>query len=189
MKAIDELVHEHVVIKLVLASLGKAADRLDAGLEVRPGMFVDVADFAKEFVDACHHAKEETVLFPELRSAGGESQFETVERLLAEHQAGRELAAGLRAAAQHLSSGSPGAPKATARIARSYITLLSEHIVFEDTTVFPSASALLPSDVQVRVAAEFERIELEETGEGVHERFHELAHDLQREAASWGENG
>ncbi|MGE5602975.1 MAG: hemerythrin domain-containing protein, partial [Nitrososphaerales archaeon] len=63
MQATDILMEEHRVIERVLTSLERAAVRLDNGEAVRPGFFVDAADFVKGFADGCHHKKEEGVLF------------------------------------------------------------------------------------------------------------------------------
>ncbi len=52
---------EHRVIERVLTALEKAAGRLESGL-MRPGFFVDAAEFIKGFADGCHHKKEEGVL-------------------------------------------------------------------------------------------------------------------------------
>ncbi|MRR31110.1 hemerythrin, partial [bacterium] len=59
MEATEMLMTEHRIVEGVLASLERAADRLDKKQPIRPGFFSDAADFSKGFTDACHHRKEE----------------------------------------------------------------------------------------------------------------------------------
>jgi len=59
-----------------------------------------------------------------------------------------------------------------------YARLLRLHINKENTVLFPLAERMLSDQEQEMIAAEFERIEEEETGAGVHQRYHELAHTL-----------
>ncbi len=70
MQATDILMEEHRVIERVLTSLERAAVKLDNGGPVRPGFFIDAAEFVKGFADGCHHKKEEGVLFTALVDAG-----------------------------------------------------------------------------------------------------------------------
>ena len=63
-----------------------------------------------------------------------------------------------------------------------YAHLLHLHIHKENTVLFPLADRILGDDDQDRLAAEFERAEQEETGAGVHERYHALAHELGHES-------
>jgi hemerythrin-like domain-containing protein len=44
------------------------------------------------------------------------------------------------------------------------------------------ADQVIPLAAQERVAEDFERVEHEETGEGVHEKYLALAEELEREA-------
>lgn len=70
MRAIDILMNEHRVIESVLVSLEAQANRLARGESVRPGFFLDAADFAAGFADKFHHQKEEGVLFPAMAQHG-----------------------------------------------------------------------------------------------------------------------
>ena len=70
MQATAILKEEHRVIERVLDALETAANRLTTGSPVRPGVFLQAADFIKGFADGCHHKKEEGVLFPALEAAG-----------------------------------------------------------------------------------------------------------------------
>ena len=67
--------------------------------------------------------------------------------------------------------------------ARGYATLLRQHIQKENGILFPMADQVIPVTQRAEVAADFERVEHEDTGEGVHEKYLALAEALEREAA------
>lgn len=60
----------------------------------------------------------------------------------------------------------------------AYAELLRGHIFKEDNVLFPMADQALPADEQTRLTGKFDEVEAEEIGPGVHERYHQLAHDL-----------
>jgi hemerythrin-like domain-containing protein len=183
MKATDILMEEHRVIERVLAVLEAAAQRLEQGQVVRPGFFVDAADFIKGFADGCHHRKEEGVLFKAMVSAGMPSEGGPINVMLSEHEMGRAYTRAMREAALKLTTGDPSARGAVVFSARSYVELLRQHIAKEDTVLFPLAGRVIPTADQGGVTEAFERVEHEETGEGVHEKYLALAEKLEQEMA------
>ena len=60
MEATDLLMEEHRVIERLLDSLDLAAGRLESGKPVRPGFFIEAAEFVKGFADGCHHQEPVT---------------------------------------------------------------------------------------------------------------------------------
>jgi hemerythrin-like domain-containing protein len=62
------------------------------------------------------------------------------------------------------------------------VALLRQHIYKEDNILFPMADRVIPLEKQEKVAEDFERIEHEETGEGVHEKYLALAEVLEKES-------
>ena len=70
MEATEILKSEHRVIEGMLQTLAEAAARVESGQEIRPGFFLDAADFIKNFADGCHHRKEEGVLFEAMVNHG-----------------------------------------------------------------------------------------------------------------------
>lgn len=181
MKAIEVLMDEHRVIERVLDALDRGADRLAKGEAVRPGFFVDVADFAAGFADGCHHQKEEGVLFPTMSRHGVPAHGGAIDVMLHEHEAGRAYVRQLRSAANDLEAGdSAAAPKIVAA-ARRYSALLRDHIMKEDEMLFPMASEIIPEENHAEVMAKFDDVENDEAGPD-HEKLLELAERLQREA-------
>ncbi|TLN25332.1 hypothetical protein FDZ74_02465 [bacterium] len=180
MKATDILSSEHRVIERVITALETAADRLDAGQAVQPGFFLDAADFIKGFADGCHHAKEEGVLFPAMRANGLPQQGGPVGVMLMEHEQGRVFTRGMRAAAERLTAGDGSATGEIVANARGYAALLRQHIQKEDHVLFPMADQVIPADQHETIFEDFEVVEKEETGEGVHEKYLALAEKLEQ---------
>ncbi len=87
------------------------------------------------------------------------------------------------AAARKLAAGDASARQAVIDNARGYVALLRQHIQKEDSILFPLADRVIPLSAQDDVAEGFERVEHEETGEGVHEKYLALAESLEREVA------
>jgi hemerythrin-like domain-containing protein len=183
MLATDILSSEHRVIERVIAALEKAAAGLESGKTVRPGFFLDAADFIKGFADGCHHRKEEGVLFVRMADSGMPVEGGPVGVMLHEHEMGRTFNRGMRDAAQMLEAGDASASSSVIYNARGYAQLLKQHIFKEDHILFPMASQVIPYDQQPQVVEDFEHVEHEETGEGVHEKYLALAEKLEKEAA------
>lgn len=182
MQATDILMEEHKVILRVIGSLEVEAGKLAEGRAGRPGFFLDAADFIKGFADGCHHKKEEGVLFEAMVAAGLPKQAGPVAVMLAEHELGRAFTRGMREAATRLGTGDAVAGAEVVRNALGYAGLLRQHIEKENGILFPMADQVIPVARQAQVAEDFERIEHEETGEGVHEKYLGLAEALEREA-------
>jgi hemerythrin-like domain-containing protein len=184
MKATDVLMEEHRVIERVLAALEKAAIRINNGDPIPPAFFIQAADFIKGFADDCHHKKEEGVLFPAMVEGGLSYQFGPVAVMLAEHDEGRTFANAMRLAAEHLNNGDASAKDQVVRNALDYVTLLRQHISKEDGILYPMADQVIPKTKHSQVDQDIERIEAEEMGEGVHEKYLDLVGQLEKEAAT-----
>ncbi|MGD1002248.1 MAG: hemerythrin domain-containing protein [Candidatus Brocadiia bacterium] len=172
------LKHEHQIILLVL----KGAER--EGTAARKKGACDaqtvekMADFFKMFVDRCHHAKEERHLFPALERHGVPREGGPIGVMLSEHDAGRGQVRAIAAALPGLKAGRRDAAAAAADALLAYAALLRAHIEKEEGVLFAIADRLLtPKECRDMVKA-FDRVEAEEIGEGVHEKYHQLAYEL-----------
>ena len=182
MEATDILMNEHRVIERVIAALEIVTSQLGSGQADRTGFFIDASEFIKGFADGCHHKKEEGVLFPAMEAAGVPREGGPIGAMLADHEAGRVFNRNMRAAAERMVAGDKPAVTDIERNALGYTRLLRQHIMKEDMVLFPMAERVIPVEKQAELAVAFERIEHEETGEGVHEKYLALAEALEREA-------
>ncbi len=168
--------HEHELVLMVVEAMEHEVAAIERDDRVDAGRVADMVDFTRTFTDGCHHAKEERVLFPALEQRGPAAAG-AVSVMLAEHDAGREAVRAIDGALPRVETDA-AARRTVAEHLGLYAQLLRLHINKENNVLFPLADRLLGDADMQRLAAEFERIEEEETGAGVHERYHALAHAL-----------
>jgi len=169
----------------MLRVVDAATRRLENGGDVPPEVFQKATDFLRGFADRCHHAKEEGELFPALEQSGLPSEGGPVGVMLYEHEEGRGYIRRLVAAADRFAQGDTQAKGELIAAGRGYIQLLSTHILKEDTILFPMADSLLPPEEQDRLVQAFEEIERTRLGPGVHEQYHHMLDELEKQTASW----
>ena len=186
MKATEILIQEHTVIMPVLSAMERTIVSIPGG-KVHPGFFLEVTDFLKNFVDGCHHSKEEGILFKAMEASGVPVQGRLLGVMLAEHEKGRAYVRAMRAAAEKWQAGDSTAVQELIANARGYMVLLRMHIYKENTLLFPLANRAIPSERQPEVEQAFERMEREKVGEGIHEKYRRLADRLQKEADQMGQ--
>jgi len=178
MKATDELKREHQGIELMLAILQAVSTRLKQGQPVAQDHLSGIMEFLTVFVDKCHHGKEEDFLFPALEAAGVPREGGPIGVMLKEHEQGRVLVSRLKDALAALQSGDVSNDARVQVIVDEYVALLSQHIVKENTVLFPMADGKLDANSDMQLVKAFERLEKERIGVGKHEEFHALLHRL-----------
>ncbi len=179
MTATEQLKEEHEGILLMLKILEKVSSRLESRGKVDPDHPEKIVEFFKVFADKCHHGKEEDLLFPEMEKAGVPKKRGPIGVMLTEHDEGRGYVRGMAEGAARLKAGDPAAGPQFARQARKYIALLRQHIEKENDILFPMGDRVLSPNKQEQLVEAFEKLEREKIGEGTHEAFHRLLHDLQ----------
>jgi hemerythrin-like domain-containing protein len=172
---------EHRVIERVLAALEKASNRLSRGQDVYMRFFIGSTVFMKGFVDACHHKKEEGILFPALVESGLSKETGPVAVMLAEHEVGRDQAQRMRLAAERLQAGDAHKRDALIQSTTDMIKHLRQHIYKEDNVLFPLAEKIIPSEQQQQIMEGFKYFERDATGEDMHEKYYGLAERLEKE--------
>jgi hemerythrin-like domain-containing protein len=98
--------------------------------------------------------------------------------MLQQHESGRQRIRAVDAALPAARQGDAGATRLVAENLRAYAVGLRDHIGKENEVLFSMADGILSSDDQGRLAIEFNRIESEEVGAGVHEKYHAMAREL-----------
>jgi hemerythrin-like domain-containing protein len=173
------LVHEHEVVLLVVAAMEREAASIRAGGQIDVDAVEEMVAFTREFTDGCHHSKEEKVLFPLLSEKVPMAQA-PVNVMLAEHEQGRDHVRTIAEALPEARTGDPFAALSVAGGLDGHTELLRAHIDKENKVLFPLAERSLGAADKAALAAEFERVEREETGAGVHEKYHAVAQELSR---------
>lgn len=175
MKAIELLRSEHRTIE-------KALDAMETWVERRPeirnrleqDMLARFVSFLREFVDDCHHAKEENILFATMIEQGFPREQGPIAVMLHEHELGRSLVGTLSSFAQQQTSWNEDDWRHVERTVRAFARLLREHIQKEDGVLYPLAEQRLSTPAKEKLSMLFERFEADRTGCGHTERLREL---------------
>ena len=178
MKATEQLMAEHETVLVALELLDRVGNAIAAGKAAAPGHLDQLLDFLKGFVDRCHHGKEEDVLFPELEKLGLARDGGPIGVMLSEHVGGRGHIRALGDALARLRAGDRTASEAIRQNVSAYRALLQAHIQKENSVLFPMADRLVPADAVAGIVDRFEAIERDRLGEGKHETYHAMLHDL-----------
>jgi hemerythrin-like domain-containing protein len=70
MTAIETLKHEHQIVLLVLTGAEREVQAIQKTGKADIAKIETMGDFFKNFVDRCHHTKEEKHLFPKMQERG-----------------------------------------------------------------------------------------------------------------------
>jgi len=170
----DILKSEHDAIELLLAAVEGMAGRLTTKAEFPKKDLEAALTVVTEFADKCHHAKEETTLFPVLSKASPTVGAELARRLTSDHIAFRKLVGTMKA---QIAEGEKVRPQLGKNL-DTYVRLLRKHILVENTELLPEVERSIPQAERAKLAKEFERIEREEMGAGMHEKYHAMIHKL-----------
>lgn len=173
-----ELMHEHEIIMHMLSGAERLAQSVLTTHTVDIPKVKDIIDFSRHFTDGCHHSKEEKYLFVRLVEKGMPKDQGPIAVMLSEHQIGREL---IRIMEQALRDYESGIVEAYIRVGQTllrYIELLTAHIAKENNILFPMGDRMLTPDDQHALEKFFKNVEENEMGEGVHEKYHHLAHAI-----------
>jgi hemerythrin-like domain-containing protein len=178
LKPTEVLRHEHKIILAVLTAMEKQAKAIEATGKVDGEKTDKMLDFFRNFTDRCHHTKEEKHLFVALEQRGMRHNVGPIAVMLAEHQHGRNRLKAVNDALAKARAGDRPAIRQVRENLAAYVKLLKEHITKEDNVLFVMAEQVLTHQDQKTLAAAFEKVEADEMGQGVHEKYHQLAHEL-----------
>ena len=153
MKCTDLLRQDH---KIILRSLdvlqcivgGENPERID------PDDTTTLLRFLRVFADEHHHMKEESVLFPEVARTS-QAEADPLRHLLFEHTQERSLLAGLEDALHRTKTNE------FVFFANQLAERVRNHIHKEDGILFPILDVLISSKLDEKVAAEFEKFQLD----------------------------
>lgn len=173
----QDLKHEHEAILIALNVIEKMSEGVSLDKGIDPKDVKGMIRFLRIFADECHHGKEELFLFPALEEIGVQKEGGPIGIMLAQHKKGRELVNQMELSLKNNSINKDAFVESSS----SYVNLLREHIEKENTLTFPFTDANLPESKQDKLMSDFERLEKEVIGDGVHEELHSLLEEFSRE--------
>lgn len=134
---------EHVLILDVARALAaklraeRDGDRLDYDLVAR------CVTFFRLFADACHHGKEEDLLFPGLEAQGMPRDAGPIAVMLYEHEQGRTLVRTMADSLENARGGEEQAGRDLRSAADGFINLIVDHISKENNILFNMADGMI----------------------------------------------
>lgn len=169
--ASEDLIHEHEAILYGLKILEKMIEMYSRTKNINIDEISEIINFFKLFADKCHHGKEEGLLFPEMEKAGIPKENGPIGQMLYEHDEGRNYI-------KFMEEGLHKNLDLFVENALQYIDLLRNHIVKENTILFPLGDRKIPNDIQKNLLRAFEKHEEVVMGKETHEQLHELLHSF-----------
>ncbi len=177
---------EHQVILRVLAVLRRLIARYESGEGFEHEAAGRCVEFFRLFADACHHAKEEDLLFPALESCGMPRDQGPIGVMLYEHQVGRQLTRDMGEALDAHGQGDADAARRWLRAAGDYVELLTNHIAKEDDILFVMSDRMLPDQTQSTLCSKFCEVGCQRFGGKSREELEQLATKLE---SDWPASG
>jgi len=177
-KAIEILMNEHRLIEQVLGSLETFVAEVETGLEPQRPVLADYGGFLRGFADACHHGKEEDILFQRMTERGFSRDSGPVAVMLHEHRVGRGHVAVLREAGGGSGPLAPVETRLVLEHAGAFIPLLRAHILKEDRILYPMAVRLLTGAEMDSMETDFEAFEARMRADGSYDGLYSLADRL-----------
>jgi hemerythrin-like domain-containing protein len=178
-KVIEVLMNEHRLIEQVLGSLETYAIEVEAGLGVERAVVADYAAFFRGFADACHHGKEEDILFQRLIERGMPRETGPLAVMLHEHQLGRRHVGALREIGEGTSPLGVAETQSVLENASGFVPLLRGHILKEDRILYPTAQRILTGTELEAMEESFSSFEARWRADGSYDRLQRLAEKLQ----------
>jgi hemerythrin-like domain-containing protein len=141
--ATGDLRSDHQLILTVLGALDGilTAETVHTQLDFRA--LRDCITFFRLFADACHHGKEEDLLFPELVERGLPEDAGPIAVMLEDHRRGRAFVARMAESIDAAAAGDVAATAVLRDAAVAYLDLLRAHIGKEDFVLFEMADGMV----------------------------------------------
>lgn len=114
--------------------------------------------FIRLFADACHHGKEEDLLFTELEGVGLSRTTGPIAVMLHEHMLGREYATAMADALEGARQGDATSIHRLVNAARGYVELIRNHILKEDHVLFNMADQMLSGPACKRLCERYDEV-------------------------------
>jgi hemerythrin-like domain-containing protein len=172
MESIEKLLEEHRVIERGLGILESISSE-----KIDKNKLENMLKFLKVFVDKCHHGKEERFLFPRLEERGLNLRAGPIAVMLAEHEQMRNLIAEIEKEVQNQKADE----EKIKSMIENYVYALRMHKLKEESVLFKIAEQILDENDDKELSELFEKFEEEEIGKGIHQKFHKMIEELEKE--------
>jgi hemerythrin-like domain-containing protein len=114
--------------------------------------------FIRLFADACHHGKEEELLFPALEEVGMPRHAGPIAVMLEDHRRGREYAGQMARALADAREGDEVAVRSFVNAAYGYIQLIRSHILKENNVLFNMADEMVGAEACQRLCVAYDGV-------------------------------
>lgn len=172
---------EHQTILRVIGVLERLVARSERGDGFEHTAMGRCVEFFQLFADACHHAKEEDLLFPVLESRGIPREDGPIGVMLREHTLARQYTKEMADALNALGDGEERAESKFRTAAREYIELLTNHIHKEDNVLFNMGDSVMSNDDQTTLCNQFCEVGCRAFGGKTREELVQIADELERQ--------
>lgn len=186
MNSVAALRRDHYDIAVMSEVLEATAARLEQDRYVDRRMLAGILGFFGRFMGESHDLKEEQGLFPLLAAAGGTTAAQ-VAILVAQHEAQRAVLRELSRKFEQLSQGQRGARASLISMARSYASLVGEHLRVENQWIPDIAACAVSRAQDERLCRQFEEIERKGIGATGREWYNQLIADYRDIVSTWGQ--
>ncbi len=176
MEALRVISEEHRNLWRIATTIDQVADEMEAGSPVDPAFFTSIFDYIEQFMDACHHTKEDEHFFPVLRLRSAEAGA-ILDRLQAEHRNGPEVLKSLRSQLVATAAGTQGKADFAGAL-RTYTSSLKSHIRTEEKDAMPLAREVLTAEDWAGIDRAFLDNDDPLFGEKAKAEFRELFHRI-----------
>ncbi len=164
MGPIEKLMDEHRIILKGIGVLENGILELEKSGIVSSVFFDNMIDFIRGYSDKYHHAKEEDILFVRMGKAGFPTEQGPIAVMLSDHDQGRGFVAEMEKSNRLYSAGNKSAVEGIVENGRAYGSLLKQHILKEDTILYPMAVDILGEAGIAAMKPDFDRVESEQAG-------------------------
>lgn len=172
---------EHQTILRVLAVLEHLVARSERGDGFERASMGRCVEFFRLFADACHHAKEEELLFPVMEKRGIPNEGGPIGMMLYEHRLARQHTKEMADALAAHDHGEEDAKSNFHTAAHEYIDLLTNHIHKEDNVLFNMADQAMSDDDQATLCKQFCEVGCRAFGGKKLEALMQIADELEQQ--------
>jgi hemerythrin-like domain-containing protein len=159
MDALQSLGRDHRLIARVLDAFETFVGYVEADIPVERFDLQRFVAFFQDYGDLYHHSKEESLLFPELVTAGVSWNDDPLARLRREHDQEHYLLSSLEHSGLRGDAWSVDERLCFLNIAKEFLSFQRAHMRFENTEVYPLAERVLSELARARLTRDLGRFD------------------------------